>query len=358
MATEAPTLAGTLGQSGAISSASRRRWFSPPAGYKWRRQTTFSFLLFHALLSLACVPWLFSWAGVIAAFLGYYVFNTVGIDLCYHRLLTHRSFKVPLWLERTVAILGVCSLQDSPCQWAATHRRHHRHADDHDDPHSPLRNMFWGHMGWLIVKENDPHRGSLQKRYVADMLRDPFYCRVEKNMLWLWIFLAHAVLFYVGGFVAGFALSGTIIGGVQLGSSMFVWGVIVRLVYSWHATWSVNSAGHLWGYRNYNTKDNSRNNWMISMLTNGGCWHNNHHGDQRSAAHGHHRWWELDLAYLTIRALEFVGLAWDVTPRRRLHLLLGRQDAGTPQADVSVTLPFENATKPSGDNGGERARAA
>lgn len=298
-----------------------RRWFETPTGYRWRRQSTITFLVFHLLLPLACVPWLFSWSGVVAAFLGYYLYNSIGVDLCFHRLLSHRSFKTHLWFERTMAILGVCNLQDSPMQWTATHRRHHRHADAEGDPHSPVENFFRGHMGWLLVKENDPTRDALHQRFVADMKRDPFYRSIEANTLWLWIFLLHTAVFTLGSFLCGWAIGGSVQAGVRFGMSMFVWGVVVRVVYSWHATWAVNSFAHWQGYRNYDTKDNSRNNWIVTCFTNGGGWHNNHHGDPRSAAHGHHRWWEIDLVYLTLRLFQAVGLAWDVTPRRRLHLL-------------------------------------
>lgn len=332
--------------------------FTPPVGYKWRRQSTISFVAFHALLPLALTPWFFSWTGVVIAFVGFYLFNTIGIDVCFHRLLSHRSYQVPLWLERTLAILGVCNLQDSPSQWAATHRRHHRHTDGAQDPHSPVESFFWGHMGWLIVKEQDPHRSVVQQRYVADMLRDPFYRNIEKNTLWLWIFLGHATLFPLVGFAVGWAVNGTVMGGLQFGTSMFLWGVIVRVVYSWHATWAVNSVAHLWGYRNYNTSDNSRNNWLLSLATWGAGWHNNHHGDQRSVAHGHHRWWELDGAYLTIRAFEFVGLAWELTPRRRLHLLVDRQAAEPARKQALLVLPSKDSAASAGDISESQNRAA
>ena len=164
----------------------------------------------------------------------------------------------------------------------------------------------------MLVKRQNLTRHQMYQKYTPDLLRDPFYRFLERHVVWLWIFVIHAALFFLGGFLVGWASTSTLIGGLQLGLSMFVWGVIVRLVYSWHATWAVNSIGHLWGYRNYDTADNSRNNWLVTLITNGGGWHNNHHGDPRSAAHGHHRWWEIDLVYLTIRFLQMVGLARQV----------------------------------------------
>ncbi len=118
---------------------------------------------------------------------------------------------------------------------------------------------------------------------------------------------------------SGALSTGTVVGAVQLGLSWLVWGVLVRTLVVWHSTWAINSVTHLWGYRNYNTDDGSRNNWVLGYL-NGEGWHNNHHAEPRSAAFGQ-RWFELDIYYLLIRALERTGLVWDVVkPKRRLTL--------------------------------------
>jgi stearoyl-CoA desaturase (delta-9 desaturase) len=98
---------------------------------------------------------------------------------------------------------------------------------------------------------------------------------------------------------------------VQFGSSLLIWGVFVRTVVVWHITWSVNSLTHLWGYRNHNTSDDSRNNWFVALITFGEGWHNNHHADARSAKHGH-LWFEIDLTFAFIQLLEYLGLATEV----------------------------------------------
>lgn len=282
---------------------------------KWRKQTVGAFLLFHLLLPLACLPWLFSWEGVIAVFLGNYVFCSLGIGLCYHRALCHGSVKLVKWLERTLAIFGICSLQDSPSHWVALHRLHHKHSDEEPDPHSPTKSFFWGHVGWVLFKRSDRRREEVCQKCAPDLMRDPFYAGLEKHLLWVWIFVAHAILFFAGGFLLGWARSG-VARGLQMGSSLLVWGVVVRIVYTWHITWAVNSICHVWGYRNYRTSDNSRNNWLVALATNGEGWHNNHHADQRSAAHGH-RWWELDVTFLTIRLFQRLGWASAVIPPRK-----------------------------------------
>jgi stearoyl-CoA desaturase (delta-9 desaturase) len=285
--------------------------------------------LFHLLLPLAFLPGLFSWAGVLLVPLGNYVFCSLGIGAGFHRLLTHRSYRCPLWLEHTFALLGVCSLQDSPARWVMVHRMHHQHADRQPDPHSPLVNWFWGHMGWLFVENRQLSTLDAYERYARDVLRDPFYLRLERGRLWVWVYAAHAALFYLAGLAVGWAASGEWLSGVRLGLGLLLWGVVVRTVYSWHVTWGVNSLAHLWGYRNYDTDENSRNNWVFALATNGDGWHNNHHADPRSCAHGFHRWWELDVTYLTIRLLQLAGLVTDVTPPRVLHRL---RTAAAPKA--------------------------
>ena len=265
----------------------------------------------HLLALLACVPWLFSWSGLLMALFGLYVFGTLGINLCYHRLLTHRGFECPLWLEHTLSVLGLGCLQDSPSRWVAVHRLHHQHSDNRPDPHSPLVNFLWGHMGWLFVENTELSRMTMYERYARDLLQDRFYRRLERNLLWLWIALAQWLVFFLAGLLVGWLTTGEYLAGLQLGLSWLVWGVFVRTVAVWHITWSVNSVTHRWGYRNYETDENSRNNWIVALISNGEGWHNNHHAQPRSAAHGH-RWWEFDVTWLTIRLLSLVGLAWNI----------------------------------------------
>ncbi len=270
-----------------------------------------SFVVIHLLALLALVPWLFSWTGVVLCVLGLYVFGTLGINLCFHRLLTHTGFVVPKWLERSFAILGVCCLQEGPARWVAVHRMHHQHSDHREDPHSPLVNFFWGHMGWLMVENRTTDSLPMFDRYAPDLIRDPFYLWFELKMRWIVVYMLHALLFFLVGFGIGWGTSGQAMEGLRFGLSLLVWGVILRTVLVWHITWSVNSITHIWGYRNYETRENSRNNWFVGLVSNGEGWHNNHHAEPRAAAHGH-RWWEFDLTWITIWALEKVGLAKNV----------------------------------------------
>jgi sn-1 stearoyl-lipid 9-desaturase len=292
-----------------------------PAGVRTRRVDLFPAIFltsYHLLALLAFVPWFFSWTGVVLLLIGDFVFGVLGINLCYHRLLTHRGFRCPKWFEHLLAVLGFCCLQDTPARWVAVHRRHHQHADEAPDPHSPLAGFVWGHLGWIVIENTDLNRLGIYERYARDLLRDPFYKRLERGPWQIWIVLLSWAVFFFGGFGASLLIGGTAMDSVQFGLSLLLWGVILRTVVVWHQTWAVNSVTHLWGYRSYETDEASRNNVFVGIISNGEGWHNNHHADPRSAKHGH-RWWELDTTYLAIRLLALVGLARDVAmPNPRL----------------------------------------
>ena len=141
-------------------------------------------LVWHCVALLAVLPWFFSVTGLVLAIAGIYVFGGLGITLCYHRLLTHRGLACPKWLEYSFAILGVCAMQDTPARWVAVHRRHHEHADQREDPHSPLVDFFWGHVGWMLVENADLVRLGIYDRYSKNILRDRFYRRLERTYLY------------------------------------------------------------------------------------------------------------------------------------------------------------------------------
>ncbi len=273
--------------------------------------------LIHLLACLALVPWLFDWRVVIMTIVGVFFFGQ-GINLCYHRLLTHRSLKLPKWLERAFVVIALCCMEDTPGKWVATHRIHHKYSDQPRDPHSPLITAFWGHCGWLVRHNTATQTIATYHKYARDILEDPFYLRLEKKvLLGPAIYLAHAAFFFAAGLGIGWAETGDASAGLQFGLSLLVWGIFLRTVIVWHITWSVNSLTHLFGYRNYETNDDSRNNWLVGLIAVGEGWHNNHHHDQASATN-QHRWWEIDPTYYLIKLLEWFGLASEVVaPRHR-----------------------------------------
>ena len=268
-------------------------------------------IAFHLLLPLAFFSYFFSWWGLLFLPVGNYIFTSMGIGAGYHRLLTHTGFTCPKWFEYTLVLLGVCSLQDSPARWVLVHRVHHQHSDHQPDPHTPRVSALWAHVGWLFVDNRELSTAAAYDRYVRDIMRDPLYSWLQRNLNWVMVYGIHALLISMLGLIVGFLATGTLAGTIQMGAKFTVWGVIMRTIYTWHVTWAINSAAHIWGYRNYETREDSTNNWLFALLTNGEGWHNNHHADPRSAQHGH-KWWEIDVTYITLCFFEKIGIVKDL----------------------------------------------
>ena len=291
-------------------------------------------LAVHALALLVFVPAFFSWTSVVLCVAGVHVFGQT-ITMGYHRLLAHRSFRTPLWFEHLLVVGALCCLEDSPARWIATHRMHHAHSDEEEDPHTPMVTFLWGHMWWLFLRNRELHHRSSYERYARDVLRDPFYMWIEKNS-WspLWFYAAQCVLYFAAGF--GVALLWTdAAGAAAFAAGVVAWGVFLRTVLVWHITWSVNSLTHMFGYRNHATEENSRNNWLVALVACGEGWHNNHHADPACCT-VQHRWWEIDVTYWEIRALGLVGLARGITPRRDERVAAARAQASAQsQAQAS-----------------------
>ena len=186
-----------------------------------------SFVLLHALAAFAVMPWLFSWTGVAALFAGIVLFGQFAITIGYHRLLSHRRFHAPKWLERSLATLAMCAGQETPARWVAWHRVHHLHSDHREDPHTPLVSFFWAHVNWLVYEKRDNLQTfSLYDRYARDILRDPYYLWIEKIPLASCAFFVdHAVLFALVGGGVFVALHGPTTEALRLTLSLLVWGV-------------------------------------------------------------------------------------------------------------------------------------
>ncbi|MEL6329393.1 MAG: fatty acid desaturase [Planctomycetota bacterium] len=287
----------------------------------------------HLLALLAFVPWLFSWTGLIVMVVGVHVFGQA-INLCYHRVLTHKSCKLPRWLEHRFVDMALCCLEETPAKWVAIHRYHHKHSDHQDDPHSPLVHFIWSHFAWMVVHNTRLDDLRLYASHAPDVLRDRYYMNLEKRpSIKRNVILIHALVFVLAGAAIGAITQQTAIGAAQMAASMLVWGVVVRIVAVWHITWSVNSLTHLFGYSNHDTDDHSRNNWLVAIFTVGEGWHNNHHADPRSASN-QHRWWEIDITYYQIKLLERLGLATDVV--RPKHLRHAEREGPAAPANAEV----------------------
>jgi fatty-acid desaturase len=252
----------------------------------------------HAVAIAA--PWTVSRSAVACWAIALAATGQCGINLGFHRLLAHRSFRTPRWFERLLALLGTLAMQTGPVSWVGMHRRHHAEADTPLDPHTPRAGLPWSHFLWAFFERTGVTDPSARRALARDLVRDPFLQFLERHFVVLNATVL-ALLFGAGVFVGGLA------GGV----SLLVWGGCLRVVCIWHMTFIVNSVNHTWGYRNYDTDDDSRNNAWVSLLVFGEGWHNNHHADPRSAAHGR-RWFELDLGFGMIRIMEVLGMAYDV----------------------------------------------
>jgi len=256
--------------------------------------------LIHLGAFFALVPGTFSWSGLAICAVLHWLTGGIGICLCYHRLLTHRSFQLVKPLEYLFTLFGNLAVQGGAFNWVGSHRIHHQFSDDEGDPHSPRDGHWWSHMLWTLTRSDDSHGPGMWERYVPDLVRDPVHRLLNNTHI-------VAALALTGGLFFG----GWAIGGMALGISWLLWGIFVRLVAVYHCTWFVNWASHVWGYRNFATRDRSRNLWWVALLSYGEGWHNNHHAHQRSAAHGM-RWWEFDITYWTIRLLGLLRLARDI----------------------------------------------
>ena len=252
---------------------------------KWGN--TIFLVLFHA----AAIAALFdsSWAALITAVILYWIAGSLGIGMGFHRLITHRCYKVPKVFEYFLVTCGMLAIQGGPIQWVATHRMHHAHADRLGDPHTPQEGGWWAHIGWILRGTAQDHNPETLQQYVPDLLKERYYVWLDKY-------------FYIPLVVLALVLLG--VGGWQI----MLCGVFLRITLALHATWLVNSATHMWGTRRFETGDDSRNSWWVALLTFGEGWHNNHHAHPTSARHGL-RWYEIDFNWWGIRLLQLLGLA-------------------------------------------------
>ena len=251
--------------------------------------------VFHA--GALAALFFFSWQRFVAMAILYALAVNVGIGMCYHRLLTHRGYQVPRWLEYLMTTLATLSLEGGPIFWVATHRVHHQRSDHEGDPHTPREGGWWAHAGWLIWGNALHAQTRALARYVPDLMRNRFYVWLSKYH-WLPLAASGVALFGLGW----------IWGGWRNAVGMVLWGGFLRVTLGLHATWLVNSATHIWGRRRFVTRDNSRNNFWVALVSGGEGWHNNHHAHPVSARHGL-AWYEFDPNYWGIWLLAKVGLA-------------------------------------------------
>src|SRR5882672_1710896 len=275
--------------------------------------TTLVMVAFH-IAALAAL-FVFTWKAFALSVLLWWITTGVGIGMGYHRLLTHRGYKTPKWVEYALTLCGSLAFEGGPIPWVAAHRIHHQNADKEGDPHSPRDGGFWSHMGWVITGKAMHNKSADLLPYVPDLRKDKFHLWISE---WHWVPLSVLTLVIL---VAG-------------GWQCVMWAVFLRSVVGFHTTWLVNSATHMWGSRRFRTDDSSRNSFWVAMLSWGEGWHNNHHAHPQSPRHGL-VWYELDVNWYGIYVLRALHLAWDLKlphpqkaeVRDLPHLPLDSQDA-------------------------------
>ena len=249
--------------------------------------TTIVLILIH--IGAIGALFVFSWKNLAITVFLYWVATGLGISMGYHRLHTHRSYKVPLWLEYFFALCGTLTLEGGPIFWVAVHRIHHQKSDLPGDPHSPRDGAFWSHMGWILFGETNHNNTKMMSKYAPDLAKHKFYIWLN-NYHWVPVSIMAALILVFGGW------------------QMLLWTTFFRIVFGLHATWLVNSATHMWGARRFATRDDSRNNWWVALISFGEGWHNNHHAHPTSARHGL-AWYEFDPSWILITILKKFGVA-------------------------------------------------
>jgi stearoyl-CoA desaturase (Delta-9 desaturase) len=252
--------------------------------------TTIVLSVFH--VGAVAALFVFTWPAFAVALFLTWLAGGLGISMGYHRLHTHRSYRVPLILEYFFALCGTLALEGGPIFWVATHRIHHQKSDQPGDPHSPREGAWWAHVGWILFGDPDQSNTATMSKYAPDLPKHRFYIWLN-DYHWVPTLLLGAALFAMGGL------------------SLMLWGICLRVVVGHHGTWLVNSGTHMWGTRRFATRDDSRNNWWIALISFGEGWHNNHHAHPTSARHGL-AWYEFDVSWLQIRALQLWGIAKSV----------------------------------------------
>jgi stearoyl-CoA desaturase (delta-9 desaturase) len=232
---------------------------------------------------------------------GLFYVRMFGITAGYHRYFSHRAYKTSRWFQFLLALLGTTATQKGVLWWAAHHRDHHKYSDEPKDIHSPRqRGLWWSHLGWILSSKYD--RTKLER--IQDFAKYP-------ELRWLNRYhVIPPILLGVACFLVG-------------SWPLLIWGYFVSTVLLWHGTFTINSLAHVFGSRRYQTTDDSRNNWLLALLTMGEGWHNNHHHYQSTANQGFY-WWEVDLSYYVLRLLSIFGIVWDLrTPP--LHVRDGHE---------------------------------
>ncbi|MGV7221740.1 MAG: acyl-CoA desaturase [Nitrospinales bacterium] len=261
--------------------------------YKFNKQTLGFFIFLHVGALCAFFPFAFSWSAVALMVILHWMTASLGICLGYHRYLTHRSFELPKWLAYTFVLIGTLAVENGPIKWVGQHRMHHAGSDTDRDPHSAKKGFWWSHLNWMLHTHPEFDDKEYINKYTKDLQDDKFYLFLDKYFVAVQVAFG-LILFAIGGI------------------PWVVWGIFVRIVLVYQSTWLVNSASHMFGYKNFELEnDLSTNCWWVGIAAYGEGWHNNHHAFPQSARHGL-RPMEIDATWIFICMLRKLGLATNI----------------------------------------------
>ncbi|HEX7999216.1 MAG TPA: fatty acid desaturase [Pyrinomonadaceae bacterium] len=256
------------------------------SGINW--STVIFLAIFHAGAIAALFMW--DWRAFALTLFFWWVAGSLGIGMGFHRLLTHRGYKVPKAVEYFLTLCGTLAMEGGQIYWVVTHRIHHAYTESPgQDPHTPRDGAWWAHIGWMLKGTAQQYPEEVQMRYAPDLMKDPVHVWINR-LWWLPLTATGLLLLAFGGW------------------PFLMWAVFFRVTFNLHATWLVNSATHMWGTRRFETTDDSTNSWWVALFTFGEGWHNNHHAHPTAARHGI-AWYEIDPNWWGIRTLQLLGLA-------------------------------------------------
>ena len=287
---------------GMFDTKTRETTLPDPSSMKTDWLKISPFIVIHLMcLAVFWVGW--SWAAVTFALL-FYGLRAFALTAFYHRYFSHRTFKTSRWFQFLFGFIGAAAIQRGPLWWASHHRDHHAHSDQKGDVHSPVQYGFWwSHMGWFTV----PANFATKIKLIQDFAKFPELRMLDRFDVFIFLIVASST-YGLGAALNAYA--------PELGTNgmqMLIWGCFISTVALYHVTYMINSLAHVKGSRRYETKDDSRNNFILALLAFGEGWHNNHHYYPNSARQGFF-WWEIDMSYYILVVLSWFGLVWDLKP--------------------------------------------
>lgn len=258
--------------------------------------------LFLVMAPIAIYEGVYYWGFFVYALVHYFL-EGLSITAGYHRFISHRAYDSHPIVKLAYLIVGAGAFQNSALKWSVDHRIHHRECDTEEDPYNINKGFFWAHMGWIFYASNSFSMDDVP----ADLKKDKLLLWQHKYYLPIALLMgvAFPILFCAYFF-------DSVLGGL-------VWGVLLRVLFTSHCTYFINSLAHTSGTQEFNLHNSARDNWMISFVTFGEGFHNFHHKFQADYRNGI-RWFQWDPTKWLVKGLSFIGLTYNIneTPQEKI----------------------------------------